>query len=105
MPSMAPRGGTGAPAVGAAPTPAPAPPVTTGAPTWADMQQQRQPTGHGQVGLPASPPPSYQPPPDPLIGQVMAGRYLVQKKLGEGGMGAVYLAQHTVLEKSVALKV
>jgi serine/threonine-protein kinase len=47
----------------------------------------------------------YVAPSDPLIGQALAGRYLIQKKLGEGGMGAVYLAQHTVLEKAVALKV
>ena len=49
---------------------------------------------------------SYLPPSDdPLIGTTLAGRYLIQKKLGEGGMGAVYLATHTVLEKQVALKV
>ena len=49
---------------------------------------------------------SYLPPePDPLLGQILAGRYLIQRKLGEGGMGAVYLATHNVLEKQVALKV
>jgi serine/threonine protein kinase len=49
---------------------------------------------------------SYLPPKaDPLLGQVLAGRYLIQKKLGEGGMGAVYLATHNLLEKQVALKV
>jgi serine/threonine protein kinase len=49
---------------------------------------------------------SYLPPTtDPLLGQVLADRYLLQKKLGEGGMGAVYLATHNVLEKQVALKV
>jgi serine/threonine-protein kinase len=42
---------------------------------------------------------------DPLLGNMMAGRYLIEKKLGEGGMGAVYLATHAVLEKQVALKV
>jgi serine/threonine-protein kinase len=64
---------------------------------------------------PASTPPASTPPstsylpeaaqPDPLLGQVMAGRYLIQKKLGEGGMGAVYLATHNLLDKQVALKV
>ena len=42
---------------------------------------------------------------DPLIGRIMAERYLVEKKLGEGGMGAVYRATHRLLEKKVALKV
>ncbi len=48
---------------------------------------------------------SYLPPAvDPLIGMLLAGRYSITKKLGEGGMGAVYLATHTLLEKQVALK-
>ena len=42
---------------------------------------------------------------DPLINTMLAGRYTIVKKLGEGGMGAVYLAIHNVLEKQVALKV
>jgi serine/threonine-protein kinase len=43
--------------------------------------------------------------PDPLVGTVVADRYHVERKLGEGGMGAVYLARHIVLEKQVALKI
>jgi len=43
--------------------------------------------------------------PDPLLGATVADRYKVIRKLGEGGMGAVYLATHMVLEKQVALKV
>jgi serine/threonine-protein kinase len=42
--------------------------------------------------------------PDPLLGATIADRYRVIRKLGEGGMGAVYLAMHMVLEKQVALK-
>nr|HEX4313514.1 serine/threonine-protein kinase [Kofleriaceae bacterium] len=42
---------------------------------------------------------------DAMLGQTISGRYYVQKKLGEGGMGSVYLATHTILEKQVALKV
>src|SRR5262245_20819396 len=62
-------------------------------------------TAYAHVNVPAAGAPAYVPPADPLLGQVLAGRYLIQKKLGEGGMGAVYLATHTVLEKQVALKV
>jgi len=42
---------------------------------------------------------------DPLIGEVVASRYRVLKKMGEGGMGTVYLAEHVTIEKKVALKV
>jgi serine/threonine-protein kinase len=42
---------------------------------------------------------------DPLISLVVADRYKVLRKLGEGGMGSVYLAEHVVIEKKFALKV
>jgi tRNA A-37 threonylcarbamoyl transferase component Bud32 len=42
---------------------------------------------------------------DPLLGTTVAGRYKVIKLLGEGGMGQVYLAEHTAIEKRIALKV
>lgn len=38
-------------------------------------------------------------------GRVVAGRYLVLDKLGEGGMGVVYVAEHVHLKKRVAFKV
>jgi hypothetical protein len=46
-----------------------------------------------------------KPAPEGLVGRVMSGRYRVEKLLGEGGMGGVYLAEHTLMRKLVALKV
>jgi eukaryotic-like serine/threonine-protein kinase len=42
---------------------------------------------------------------DGLEGKLVAGRYRVKKRLGEGGMGEVFLAQHEAIEKRVALKI
>src|SRR6185369_10394675 len=42
---------------------------------------------------------------DPLVGASLAGRYLVVRRIGEGGMGAVYEAKHTLIGKRVAVKV
>ncbi|MET0339578.1 MAG: serine/threonine-protein kinase, partial [Polyangiales bacterium] len=42
---------------------------------------------------------------DPLVGSLLAERYRVLGRIGEGGMGKVYEAQHVVLDKPVALKV
>jgi serine/threonine-protein kinase len=49
-------------------------------------------------------PPSI-PPPDPLIGRTLDGRYRIESVLGEGGMGLVYRARHAVLQKPLAIKV
>jgi len=40
-----------------------------------------------------------------LIGTTLSGRYLVTRKVGQGGMGAVYEATHTLIGKRVAVKV
>ncbi|MBL9003091.1 MAG: serine/threonine protein kinase [Myxococcales bacterium] len=40
-----------------------------------------------------------------LIGTTVAGRYKVQQLIGEGGMGAVFLVEHNVIRKRLALKV
>lgn len=42
---------------------------------------------------------------DPLIGTLVGERYRVQHAIGRGGMGTVYLAEHVLMEKQVALKV
>jgi len=39
-----------------------------------------------------------------LVGRVIAGRYRVTGILGEGGMGAVYIAEHLLLGRKVAIK-
>lgn len=42
---------------------------------------------------------------DALVGRTIASRYRVLEKVGEGGMGTVYKAEHCLMEKIVALKV
>lgn len=44
-------------------------------------------------------------PPSPTIGALMGNRYDLLEKLGEGGMGAVYLAKDKNLNRHVAIKV
>lgn len=41
---------------------------------------------------------------DPLVGTVVAGRYEIVRRIGKGGMGAIYEARHLKLHRSFALK-
>jgi serine/threonine protein kinase len=43
--------------------------------------------------------------PRSLIGSTISDRYLIERLLGEGGMGAVYQAEHTLMRKRMAIKV
>jgi serine/threonine protein kinase len=42
---------------------------------------------------------------DPLIGATLAGRYLVEEMIGQGGMAAVYRARHKLADRPCAIKV
>ena len=43
--------------------------------------------------------------PKTLIGSIISDRYRIERLLGEGGMGAVYQAEHTLMRKRMAIKV
>ena len=43
--------------------------------------------------------------PASLIGMTLSGRYKIERIIGEGGMGAVYQAEHTHMRKRLAIKV
>ncbi len=72
--------------------------VTTGS---SDLGRSK--TARFEAGQPAETD-STPPADDPRIGTIVAGRYQLQRLLGVGGMGAVYLGEHMTLHKRVAVK-
>lgn len=42
---------------------------------------------------------------DPLLDEVLGGKLRVKRRIGQGGMGTVYVAEHLHLHKQVAVKV
>src|SRR5687767_6135302 len=55
------------------------------------------------VTTPAPPPKKKKQ--DQLVGQLLAGKYKILKKIGEGGMGSVYIANQEPIDRKVAVKV
>ncbi len=75
------------------PTPAPAAPAQRDSSERALAATAAPETGTAPLGT------------DPYLDTTIADRYRVIRKLGEGGMGVVYLAEHVFIEKKVALKI
>jgi eukaryotic-like serine/threonine-protein kinase len=68
------------------------------------LPSPRYNAGHMSFDPPASGSFPQAPPAPSLVGEVIDGRYRIFKKLGEGGMGEVYAAEHVHIEKRFALK-
>src|SRR5258708_27805664 len=77
---------TGTPSQAAAPGGSP-----TGTSGAASGKSERPPAGRGG--------------PESLVGVVISGRYQIERLVGEGGMGAVYQAEHMHMRKRFAVKV
>lgn len=68
-------------------------------------QQLQQPASEATCAATGVPGRAAEAAGDALLGLVIAGRYHIERHLGAGGMGAVYLGTHITLGKKVAIKV
>lgn len=59
----------------------------------------------GPQGVAVSAEPEKKAKRDALVGSLLAGKYKIIKKIGEGGMGSVYIANQEPIDRKVAVKV
>ena len=55
-----------------------------------------------QGNIVSSPAPEKKVKKDALVGNLLAGKYKIIKKIGEGGMGSVYIANQETIDRKVA---
>jgi eukaryotic-like serine/threonine-protein kinase len=84
---------------------------TTGKPIRGPSRQAREKAAQAAAALrldvspPAAAPSSRRLSPLRLLGKTIGSKYVVQKAIGEGGMGTVFEAEHVALGRAVAVKV
>jgi serine/threonine protein kinase len=70
------------------------------------LEKAAQAAAAARLDAPASSPPSSRRiSPLRLLGKTIGNKYVVQRVIGEGGMGTVFEAEHVALGRSVAVKV
>ncbi len=87
----------------------PVPPPGEYGPRWTPPGRALAISSRGSAGFAAGEFTSSRPPvaaaADPLLGQILGGKLRVLRRIGQGGMGTVYIAEHVGLGKQVAVKV